>query len=143
MVSATTGATPASGSMMQNTQKNQLDQDAFLKLLINQLRNQDPLKPMDDKEFIAQLAQFSTLEQMQKMNERLGQMADSQASFQQGLALIGKMVEAINPAYSAETDPSSATTIKGKVDGVDYSYGVPLLKIQDKLIPLDNILSVS
>lgn len=48
-----------------------LDKDAFLKLLITQLNNQDPLNPMEDKEFIAQMAQFSTLEQIQSMNKTL------------------------------------------------------------------------
>lgn len=48
-----------------------LDKDAFLKLLITQLNNQDPLNPMEDKEFIAQMAQFSTLEQIQGMNKTL------------------------------------------------------------------------
>lgn len=48
-----------------------LGKDAFLKLLITQLRNQDPLNPMEDKEFIAQMAQFSTLEQMQELNKNI------------------------------------------------------------------------
>mgnify|MGYP001764861594 CR=1 FL=1 len=48
-----------------------LGKDAFLKLLVTQLQNQDPLNPLDDKEFIAQLAQFSSLEQQITMNTNL------------------------------------------------------------------------
>lgn len=54
-----------------NKPKNDLDKDAFLKLLTTQLSNQDPLNPIEDKEFIAQLAQFSSLEQMQNLNKTL------------------------------------------------------------------------
>ncbi|WP_313756564.1 flagellar hook capping FlgD N-terminal domain-containing protein [Tissierella sp.] len=48
---------------------NDLDKDAFLRLLTTQLANQDPLNPIEDREFIAQLAQFSSLEQMQNLNK--------------------------------------------------------------------------
>jgi len=54
-----------------NKPKNDLDKDAFLKLLTTQLANQDPLNPIEDREFIAQLAQFSSLEQMQNLNKNL------------------------------------------------------------------------
>ncbi|MCL2010195.1 MAG: flagellar hook assembly protein FlgD [Synergistaceae bacterium] len=54
---------------------NELGKDAFLRLLIAQLSNQDPLNPMDDREFIAQMAQFSTLEQMTQMTKTLEGMA--------------------------------------------------------------------
>ncbi|WP_353095307.1 flagellar hook capping FlgD N-terminal domain-containing protein [Tissierella praeacuta] len=56
----------------KNTAKssnNDLDKDAFLRLLTTQLANQDPLNPIEDREFIAQLAQFSSLEQMQNLNK--------------------------------------------------------------------------
>ena len=48
-----------------------LDKDAFLRLLTTQLANQDPLNPIEDREFIAQLAQFSSLEQMQNLNKNM------------------------------------------------------------------------
>lgn len=55
--------------MQEGASKTTLEKDTFLKLLTTQLSNQDPLNPVDDTEFIAQLAQFSSLEQLQQMNE--------------------------------------------------------------------------
>lgn len=55
-----------------------LGKDAFLKILITQLQNQDPTSPMDDKEFIAQMAQFSSLEQMQNMTKAMESLLESQ-----------------------------------------------------------------
>ena len=51
---------------------NTLGKDAFLKMLIAQLRHQDPLNPMDGTAFVAQLAQFSSLEQLTNLNETMG-----------------------------------------------------------------------
>lgn len=56
--------------------KNDLDKDAFLRLLTTQLANQEPLNPMEDREFIAQLAQFSSLEQMQNLNKNVENLSD-------------------------------------------------------------------
>ncbi|MEQ9365870.1 MAG: flagellar hook capping FlgD N-terminal domain-containing protein [Leptospirales bacterium] len=65
----------------------QLGKDDFLQLLITQLSYQDPTAPMKDQQFIAQMAQFSSLEQMQNMASAVNKMAD-----RQGQALIGKFI---------------------------------------------------
>ena len=63
----------------------ELDRDAFLQLLVTQLRHQDPLNPMDDRDFIAQMAQFSALEQMVQLNQTFERT--------QAFGMIGKTVE--------------------------------------------------
>ncbi len=74
----------------------ELDKDAFLNLLIAQLQNQDPLNPTDSTEFTAQLAQFSSLEQLGNVNDNLKQLQNFQASINnsQAVSLIGKEITA-------------------------------------------------
>ncbi len=59
-----------------DSHNNDLDKDAFLRLLTTQLANQDPLNPIEDREFIAQLAQFSSLEQMQNLNKNVEKLTE-------------------------------------------------------------------
>ena len=65
-----------SGGQTAAPATNPLGQDAFMKLLLTQLQHQDPTAPQPEGEFIAQLAQFSTLEQLQAMNEKLALIAE-------------------------------------------------------------------
>ncbi len=95
-----------------SSRETSLDKDAFFKLLITQLKNQDPLKPMEDKEFIAQMAQFSSLEQMQNMNENMEKYLNAK-TLTEGAALIGKTVE-----QNCENE-----IISGKVKKVIFADG--------------------
>lgn len=65
-------------SAKQTQQQNQMDKDLFLQILTTQLQNQDPTQPMEDREMIAQMAQFSTLEQISSLNQAFNQFFSSQ-----------------------------------------------------------------
>lgn len=81
-----------SNAVNGRTASQQLGKDDFLKLLITQLSNQDPTNPMEDTQFIAQMAQFSSLEQMTNMNESFSKMA-SMLNSAQAAGAIGRTVE--------------------------------------------------
>jgi flagellar basal-body rod modification protein FlgD len=85
-----------SGASSSATKSKSLDKDAFLRLLTTQLQNQDPLNPTDSTEFTAQLAQFSSLEQMSNVNETLNTLILYQASINnaQAVSFIGKDIVA-------------------------------------------------
>jgi len=85
-----------------------LGKDDFLNLLVAQLQNQDPLKPMESTEFTAQLAQFSSLEQLYNVNDNLGLLENSQMAMHnnQAVSMIGKTVWARgNIIQKADTAP--------------------------------------
>jgi flagellar basal-body rod modification protein FlgD len=87
------GSTNALDSLTNQGGTKALDKDAFLKLLVEQLKNQDPLKPQDDSAFVAQLAQFSQLEQSMGVNTRLDLLAAQNAGLAnaQSVALVGDL----------------------------------------------------
>lgn len=78
-------------------QASSMDKDDFLQLLVTQLQHQDPLNPMDSTGFTAQLAQFSSLEELQNINETLGGVGSSQTILtnSQAVDYIGKQIQAV------------------------------------------------
>jgi len=74
------------------TSSKELDKDDFLKILITQLQHQDPTAPLQDKEFIAQMAQFSSLEQMTNMSQGFNKLSGLLASSEAG-QVLGRNVE--------------------------------------------------
>jgi flagellar basal-body rod modification protein FlgD len=103
----------------KDASKNQLGKDAFLKLLTTQLQHQDPLNPMEDSEFMGQMAQFSTLEQITNMAGANTAMADNLA-FSKSVSLIGRTVTYLD----ADKQPKT-----GKVDRVTTTDGKPALTV--------------
>ena len=92
--------------------KTGLDRDAFLRLLTTQLANQDPLNPLDDKEFVAQLAQFSSLEQLSNISESIEGFKDSFARQEtlNAVSFIGKEIRAEGRSISKDGDAVSSFT---------------------------------
>jgi len=100
----------------------------FLKVLMTQLTYQDPLKPMDNQEFLAQIAQFTSLEQTQQMNNNLQVLVSNQAA-QQSVGLIGRTV-------NVATDAGPQT---GTVSSIDLSGSTPALTLTTSTGTLSNI----
>jgi flagellar basal-body rod modification protein FlgD len=123
----------------KRTANKELGKDAFLQLLVSQLKNQDPMKPMDDTSMIAEMAQFSSLEQMQNLNKTM----EAQQTFQtltQASGMIGKYVqlqEAGEHGAVVTGLVSEVRTSGGKVnvviDGKEYETST-ILKVSDKEI---------
>ncbi len=101
-----------------------LDKNDFLKILITQLSHQDPTQPMDDKAFIAQMAQFSSLEQMTNMSEGLAKVATLVAKSQ----AVGLLGNAVDVANGGETVSGVVEAVTGGdfpqilVNGQYYDY---------------------
>lgn len=110
--------------------KGTLDKDDFLLLLVRQLQNQDPLNPMQDRDFIAQMAQFSALEQMYNLNMQFTLIRNSPAHL---TGLIGKHVTWLTADLQEQS---------GIVTGILYKDGLPYAKVGDKDIQLYDIIRV-
>jgi flagellar basal-body rod modification protein FlgD len=115
-IEAIGGVVSDAGGTPQNASVSQLD---FLRILVTQLSFQDPLKPMDNQEFVAQIAQFTTLEQTRQLSERIDTLLGIQGATQ-SVGLIGKTVEVSTAGGPAQ----------GTVTTVTFSGGQPLLSLQ-------------
>ena len=106
---------------------NSLDKDAFLQLLVTQMKYQDPLEPTSNTEYISQLANFSELEEMQNVSST---MEMSRAS-----SLVGQYV------FIKSTDSSGNTTFpEGTVDYVVFQNGKTYLSVNETLYSIDGYL---
>jgi flagellar basal-body rod modification protein FlgD len=128
-ISGTSSLTYTSGNQaIAQAVDKAMGKDDFLKLLVAQMQNQDPLNPTDNKESIAQLAQFSALEQMTNISTSMEALNKSmtnfsqQSSLTQGAAMIGKWVSGI--------DTDGKTPMEGIVEAVKWLDGNPKLQIR-------------
>jgi len=112
----------------------ELGKDQFLQILVTQLRNQDPMQPMQDKEFIAQMAQFSSLEQMMNMSKEITSLRQSAGMV---AGLIGKEI-----SWYEDTE-IGVVEHRGTVNSVLWSNGIQYAKVNNSIVPIDEINSIS
>lgn len=125
-----TGLT-ASGK--DSTKQNQLDKDTFLKLLVAQLKYQDPSKPTDSSQFLAQTAQFTQVEKLSDVANSITQMVSAQ-QLAGASSLVGKTV-----SYQAP----DGSKLGGVVSAVNLGGGTPTLRVGNSDIAMSDIKSVS
>ncbi|EON73298.1 flagellar hook assembly protein FlgD [Lysinibacillus sphaericus] len=118
----------------RQTGNSELGKDAFLQLLITQLQHQDPTNPMDDREFIAQMAQFSSLEQMQNMTKAIESLLLSQQQTQlmNYTTFVGKEVKWHE--ITEELDENSKPIVKegtGVIQSLKFVDGEAVFVLED------------
>ncbi len=112
------------------TPSNDLDRNAFLNLLVTQMKYQDPMAPTDNQEYIAQMAQFSALEQMQQISQS-SQM--SQAYSMMGKTATGNFVNSVT---------KSSETVVGEVTSVKLKSGTVYVTISGKDVELSKVSEI-
>lgn len=120
--------TTSSKTSKRNT--GDLGKDEFLNLLVTQLQYQDPLNPQDDTQFIAQMAQFSALEQMQNLN--------TSYSATKAFGMIGKMVTA-----NITEDSENTKSITGEVTSVKMQSGKAYVVVDGNDVLVEDVLEVT
>jgi flagellar basal-body rod modification protein FlgD len=124
---------PISGNVVsKDAGKSALGKDSFLKILTAQLQNQDPMNPSDNTEYVAQMAQFTALEQMQNLNAAMGELLVSQ-KFQEGSAMIGKL---------ATISLGSDNYISGEVSSAKLGYGSITIVVDGKEYSIDDVIEL-
>lgn len=132
-----TGATAANTATTATTAAKSktatLGQNDFLKLLAKQFQTQDPMKPMEDTAFIAQMAQFTSLEQSSSMASQLTAM-NAKQDIATANSYLGRLVTV--------SDGKGGTTV-GEATGVEVADGVPRLVVGDYTYALNSVVRVS
>lgn len=122
---------------------NELGRDAFLQLLVMELRYQDPTEPINSSQMITQLAQFSTLEAATILNENFAELTENfailagnidQLNFISAQGLLGDNIQGIN--FSGEI-------VEGVVDAVHLEGNIVVLSVEGQLVPMSGVLSIA
>jgi flagellar basal-body rod modification protein FlgD len=133
-VPSTTGSSGSSSSAGDKTARklNELDIDDFLKLMISELQNQDPLNPMDNKDMLAQIGQIREIGSNDKLTQTLDTVLRGQ-NFSSATNLIGKTVKGLD---------NTGANVSGVVDRVTVADGVNTLHVGDSKMKLSNVAEI-
>lgn len=108
-----------------------IDKQAFLRLLMEQLKHQDPLKPMDNMQFVSQQAQFAQIEELQNLSKSI----NTANALTQSSTLIGKKVTAIDPNDAEKT-------VTGVVSSANISSNGAAIEMNGTMFPLDSVIKI-
>ncbi|GAA3448002.1 flagellar hook assembly protein FlgD [Planomonospora venezuelensis] len=129
ITAATTAATASSAPAASNSQ---LDKDTFLKLLVAQMRYQDPSKPADTSQFLSQTAQFTEVERMEQLVKQQGELLAAQLQLSAS-NLVGKTISYTGP---------DGTDAVGVVTSASFG-SAPTLKVGNTDVPLSSVKEVT
>ena len=129
-VTTGTGVTSSTDTYVRSSK---ISRDDFLKLLIAQMTHQDPLQPMDNEQFISQMAQLQTLEESQTISANTGKLAERQGLLT-ATAMIGSPISAL--------DTDGNAVVGGTVERVTSTEDGIRLWVGDHEIKLDDVVEV-
>jgi len=132
-VTGATSTTVDTSTATATTAKKTLTTEDFLQLLSTQMQNQDPLQPMDDSAYLAQMAQFTSLQQVNTLSSEVSLMR----SDQQQLAAVSYLGRTVT------MDDGNKGTVSGPVTSVNTSGTTPQLQVNGTYYPLTSLLSVA
>ncbi len=118
----------------QSTSASGLDFQSLLRIILTQLTYQDPLKPMDNFQFVSQLAQFSQLQQSQSLNDQIGSLLAAQAA-SQATSLLGRTVDFVTV--------SGGQLQSGVVKSISFARGQPEASVETPLGQLITNVSIA
>ena len=119
---------------------NQLGQNEFLQLLAVQMKNQDPLQPVDNTQFVAQLAQFSSLQELTTISSQLGTLSTTTSQVQ----TADQLLSAFNLLSAQVTlSDNNGKPVSGTVTGVNIANGQANVDVGGNSYPLSSITTVT
>ncbi|MDN4616548.1 flagellar hook capping FlgD N-terminal domain-containing protein [Paenibacillus sp. PsM32] len=126
-----------------STSKSELGKDQFLTILVAQLKNQDPMSPMENTEFIGQMAQFSSLEQLINIGKKIDSVGSSvDNSLGASSQLIGKKITWPEEKTDSATGEKTTTYQSGVVGSIVLKAGVQYAQVGENAVPLSIIAMV-